>query len=122
MLRNVSGTLIPVQSESEDFMGLGIHGPKSIGPGPRTEKIEKSRTGPDQDLKGLRKPSISEKARTNSDQDQIFSENLGPNHTRDKKFSKILDRTIPGPTNFEESWWFEDPCVEPYLYPGASQA
>ena len=77
MLHNISGTLIPVQSEAEDFMG-GTMDPRTKIDRSWTadRKNGKSRTRPDQDLKGLslRKPSISEKARTNSDQDQIFSE------------------------------------------------
>ena len=56
----------------------GIHGPNSIGPVSRTEK--------NWEIQDQGKPSISEKVNIHSDQNRIFSENLGP--------------TGPGPTNF----------------------
>ena len=91
MLRNMSGTLIPVQSESEDFMG-GTRDPRTKIDRSRTEdrKNGKYRTRLGQDLKGLRKPSISEKARTNSDQDQIFSENFKKSWTGQYQNQLIL--------------------------------
>ena len=60
--------------------GAGIHGPEPISPGPGPKKVERSRTRPDQDLKGLR--------------------NLGPTRTRNKYFPKISDQLGPGPNIF----------------------
>ena len=46
---------------------------------------------------GIHGPNKIEKPRTNSDQDQIFSEIHGPTRTRTKYSQKILDQLGPGP-------------------------
>ena len=63
------------------------------------EKIQKSRTEKNSEIQDEAGPgpNIFRKPGTNSDQDQIFWENLGPTRTGTKYFHKISDQLGPGP-------------------------
>ena len=74
-----------------------------VGPSNQGSR-DQNRSVPDQNRKNSEiqdqagpGPNIFRKPGTNSDQDQIFLENLGPTRTGTKYFHKISDQLGPGP-------------------------